>query len=233
VAPASERVSAILFDLDGTLLDTAPDMTSALNTLLVEQGREALPFAVMRPHVSHGSHGLVRLAFGDEDRVQYETLRQRFLALYSARLCVDTKPFDGMLELLDAIEASGRDWGIVTNKPAWLTDPLLQALGLHERAGCVVSGDTYAERKPHPLPLLRAAATLQTAPAECLYIGDAERDVVAATRAGMPAIVARYGYIGGHDDLATWPSHEVIDAPLDLLAWLERRSDAPVFARAE
>jgi N-acetyl-D-muramate 6-phosphate phosphatase len=232
--PASpERPGAILFDLDGTLLDTAPDMTGALNALLIEQGRDELPFAAMRAYVSHGSHGLVRLAFGDDDPVRFENLRQRFLALYAARLCEGTRLFDGMPELLDAIESADCVWGIVTNKPGWLTDPLLKTLGLDARAGCVVSGDTYPERKPHPMPLLRAAAALQVAPEQCLYIGDAERDVVAATRAGMPVVVARYGYIGAHDDLTTWPPHDSIDEPLDLLAWLQSRQDAPSYVRAE
>jgi N-acetyl-D-muramate 6-phosphate phosphatase len=233
VLPVPERVAAILFDLDGTLLDTAPDMTGALNELLSEQGRSPMPFEQLRAQVSHGSHGLVRLAFGNDNGEHFETMRQRFLALYAARLCDGTRPFEGILKLLDAIEDAGCRWGIVTNKPGWLTDPLLKILELDQRAGCVVSGDTYAERKPHPMPLLNAAAALQVAPARCLYIGDAERDVVAATRAGMAAIVARYGYIGEHDDLSTWPPHEVIDAPLDLLAWLEPRSAAVSYARAK
>ncbi len=221
-------VDAVLFDLDGTLLDTAPDMGAALNALLQEEGRQALPAAVIRPHVSHGAKALVTLGFGVRDgdagsefeAGEFERRRLRFLALYSECLRSATAPFEGIDAVLAALESSGRPWGIVTNKPGWLTDPLLESLGLDRRAACVVSGDTLAERKPHPRPLLHAAAVIGITPARCLYVGDAERDMQAATAAGMRAVVARYGYLAPGDDFAAWPQHGAIDQPRDLLAYL-------------
>ncbi len=219
-AHALTGIRVVLFDLDGTLLDTAPDMTGALNTLLREEGRPELPFARLRPYVSHGSHGLVRTAFGDEDAVEFQRLRERFLALYAARLTHGTTAFQGIDEVLATLEAIPIAWGIVTNKPGWLTDPLLKHLGLDARAACVVSGDTLPQRKPHPLPLLHAAQHISATPAECLYVGDAERDMQAALAAGMPGVVARYGYVGPHDALNEWPAAARIDHPLELLALL-------------
>jgi phosphoglycolate phosphatase len=221
-------VRAILFDLDGTLLDTAPDMTGAVNELLVEEGRAALPFAQLRPHVSHGSHGLVRIAFGDADPVEFQRRRARFLELYAQRLTTATTPFAGIDEVLETLEAAACPWGIVTNKPGWLTEPLLAHLGLARRAACVVSDDTLPERKPHPSPLLHAAAQLQIEAHHCLYVGDAERDMQAAAAAGMAAVIARYGYIGAHDALDSWGAHAQIDHPLELieLAGVARRERA-------
>lgn len=214
------RVRAVLFDLDGTLLDTAPDMGAAINALLHEESLPPLSAERIRPHVSHGSNGLVRLAFGDADPIAFESRRQRFLTLYAACLTQGTRPFAGMLELLRVLEVAGIAWGVVTNKPGWLTDPLLAHLALAERAACVVSGDTLPQRKPHPAPLLHAARQLAVDPADCVYVGDAERDVTSASAAGMHAVVARYGYLGDHDDLTSWPTHASIEAPLDLLTLL-------------
>lgn len=213
---------AVLFDLDGTLLDTAPDMVAALNALRAERSVAPLPFATARPQVSHGAAALVRLGFPDAVDPDRETLRIRFLELYAARLAVETRPFLGVPELLDAIERAGLPWGIVTNKPAWLTDPLLTALGLRSRARVVVSGDTVAQRKPHPLPLLYAAQALALAPSDCLYVGDAERDVQAARAAGMRAIVALFGYIDAREQPQDWPAAGWVDSPLQILAWLDR-----------
>ncbi|HPF26905.1 MAG TPA: phosphoglycolate phosphatase [Steroidobacteraceae bacterium] len=216
-------IDAVLFDLDGTLLDTAPDMGAALNALLQEEGQRALPAAVIRPHVSHGAKALVTLGFGVRDGdagSEFERRRLRFLALYSDCLRSATAPFEGIEVVLAALESSGRPWGIVTNKPGWLTEPLLASLGLDRRAACVVSGDTLAERKPHPRPLLHAADVIGITPARCLYVGDAERDMQAAAAAGMRAVVARYGYLGPGDDFAAWPQYGAIDRPCDLLAYL-------------
>lgn len=213
---------AVLFDLDGTLLDTAPDMAGALNALRVERAAKPLPFAMVRPQVSHGAAALVRLGFPDAGDTEHEALRVRFLELYRARLADETRPFAGVPELLAAIERAAVPWGVVTNKPAWLTDPLLQALGLGSRAGVIVSGDTVAERKPHPLPLIHAAQSLGFLPAECLYVGDAERDVQAARAAGMQVLVALFGYI---DPLAAprdWPADGWISTPQEVLGWLCR-----------
>jgi 2-phosphoglycolate phosphatase len=214
------RIDAVLFDLDGTLLDTAPDMIAALNGLRAEEGLDALPYDMARTQVSHGSSGLVSLAFPAASGSAFETLRTRFLALYNDRLADETRLFEGCEGVLDALEADGRPWGIVTNKPAFLTTPLLAALDLSRRAGCVVSGDTLPQRKPHPAPLLHAAMLLGIAPAHCLYVGDAERDIQSARAAGMAVLVARYGYLGPDDDPVAWAPDGEIQTPADLLGWI-------------
>lgn len=211
----------MLFDLDGTLLDTAPDLVRALNGVLAEQGREPLPFALARTQVSHGSSGLIRLGFPDLDGELLEQLRLRLLALYSQRLAEGTTLFDGCQQVLDNLALRGMTWGIVTNKPGFLTTPLLAELRLDRLAGCVVSGDTLPQRKPHPAPLLLAASQLRLTPGECLYVGDAERDVQAARAAGMPVLVARYGYLGPEDDPDSWQPDAHIDHPVQIITWLE------------
>ena len=213
----------VLFDLDGTLLDTAPDMAQALNRLRVAEGLDELPFERIRPLVSHGAPRLIRLGFGEPDAAHYETLRTRFLDFYRAALSVHTRLFAGFEEVLDEIERAGLRWGIVTNKPGWLTNPLLKELGLATRCGCIVSGDTLAERKPHPLPLLHAAALIKLEPRECVYLGDAERDVQAARKAGMIPLVAGFGYLNEGEDPATWQPDGVLGRPEDLLDWLGLR----------
>jgi len=216
-------IRAVLFDLDGTLLDTAPDLVEVLNQVRVEQGRAPLPYAAARAHVSHGSGGLIRFGFPDEPPALQEQLRQRLVELYSRRLTAGTRLFEGCREVLDALAARGMDWGIVTNKPGFLTEPLLAALGLADEAGCVVSGDTLPQRKPHPAPLLLAAERLSLPPAGCLYVGDAERDVQASRAAGMPVLVARYGYLGPDDDPHAWAPDAMIDRPPQILDWLDGR----------
>lgn len=214
-------IRAVLFDLDGTLLDTAPDLVRVLNQLRIEQGRDPLPYATARAQVSHGSTGLVRLGFPDAGADLQERLRRRLLDLYSQRLAEGTQLFDGCRQVLDTLVARRLGWGIVTNKPAFLTDPLLARLGLAAEAGCVVSGDTLPERKPHPAPLLLAASQLSLPATNCLYVGDAERDVQAARAAGMPVLVARYGYLGPDDDPHLWAPDAMIDRPPQILDWLD------------
>ena len=214
-------IRAVLFDLDGTLLDTAPDLVRVLNQVRVEQGRDPLPYATARTQVSHGSSGLIRLGFPDVQADLQERLRQRLLELYSERLAVGTQLFDGCREVLDVLRARGMAWGIVTNKPGFLTGPLLEQLGLAAEAGCVVSGDTLPQRKPHPAPLLLAAEQLSQAPQDCLYVGDAERDVQASRAAGMPVLVARYGYLGPDDDPYLWNPDGMIDQPTQVIDWLD------------
>lgn len=216
----SGRSRAVLFDLDGTLLDTAPDMAGALNELRIAEGLEPLPFDALRPHVSHGSVRLVSVGFGLEEGADHERLRLRFLDLYRARLAVATRPFAGMERVLGAIEAADLVWGVVTNKPGWLAAPLLAALDLGRRCGCLVSGDTLPLRKPHPLPLLHAAERLDVAPAACTYVGDAERDVQAGRAAGMRTLVAGFGYLGADDEPWTWGADGIVRSPLELLDWL-------------
>jgi N-acetyl-D-muramate 6-phosphate phosphatase len=222
--PGSFCARAVLFDLDGTLLDTAPDMAQSLNDLLAEQSHEPLPFANIRPYVSHGSAALVRLGFPHASEADFLLLRDRFLAIYRRQLAVGTRLFPGVEELLAQLEGDGIPWGIVTNKPAWLTEPLLELLDLRKRTRAVVSGDTFPERKPHPRPLLWAAQQLEVEPAACVYVGDAERDILAARAANMRALVARFGYIAPADKPDEWPAHGWIDAPLEVLDWLEDRS---------
>ena len=217
---AGRGLRGVLFDLDGTLLDTAPDMAAALNRLRVAEGLEALPFAQIRPHVSHGAPRLLRLAFGDPAAERHESLRRQFLDFYRAALAVHTRLFDGFEAVLAAIERAGLRWGIVTNKPGWLAAPLVAELGLAGRCACLVAGDTLAERKPHPLPLLHAAGLLGLEPRECVYVGDAERDVQAARNAGMIPLVAGFGYLGDGDDPADWRAEAVFARPEELVDWL-------------
>jgi phosphoglycolate phosphatase len=212
--------SALLLDLDGTLLDTAPDMGGALNRLRGESGLEPLPAAMIRPVVSHGAMRLVKLGFPQAEGDEFERLRLRFLELYSQFLAVDTQLFPGIEAVLAELEERAIPWGVVTNKPGWLTDPLMAALGLDRRAACVVSGDTVAERKPHPLPLLHAAEHIGLAPSECLYVGDAERDIQAGRAAGMTTVVAAYGYISSDDELERWDPTGIVEHPLELLDWI-------------
>jgi phosphoglycolate phosphatase len=214
-------VRGVLFDLDGTLLDTAPDMAEALNRLREAEGLQRLPFERIRPLVSHGAPRLVRFAFDDPELERFESLRKRFLDLYSGALAVHTRLFDGFEYVLERVERAGMRWGIVTNKPGWLTTPLLAQLGLAARCGCVVAGDTLTERKPHPLPLLHAASLLGLAPGECAYVGDAERDVQAARNAGMIPLVAGFGYLGEDEDPGAWGPEAIFACPEDLIDWLE------------
>jgi phosphoglycolate phosphatase len=217
---AGRGLRGVLFDLDGTLLDTARDMAEALNRLRISEGLEALPYAQIRPLVSHGAPRLLRLAFGEPGPERHESLRRQFLDFYRAALAVHTRLFAGFEAVLEAIERSGLRWGVVTNKPGWLATPLLAELGLGTRCGCMVAGDTLAERKPHPLPLLHAAALLGLAPRECVYVGDAERDVQAARNAGMIPLVAGFGYLGDGDDPRAWQPDAVFSRPEELIEWL-------------
>lgn len=218
---ASRPIKAVLFDLDGTLLDTAPDMAAALNRLLIEHDRTAMPYERLRPVVSHGARGLLEAGFGgDLDPRQLPALTQRFLELYAEALAVDTVPFDGAGEMLDAMESEGIAWGIVTNKPGWLTDRVLEGLGLSGRAGCVVAGDSLEQRKPHPAPLQHAARLLDKNPRNCIYVGDAERDVQAGRAAGMVTLVAAYGYIQEHESPQQWNADGTLTHLLELREWL-------------
>jgi N-acetyl-D-muramate 6-phosphate phosphatase len=211
---------AVLFDLDGTVLDTAPDMAGALNALLRENSLAPLPYEAVRSRVSHGAARVVRSGFPDADPEAFAALQRRFLEIYRGALSAGTRLFPGMDQVLKRLDGWGIKTGIVTNKAAWLTEPLLEQLGLRARFGCVVCGDTLAERKPHPLPLLHAAQLLDVEPNECIYVGDAQRDVQAAQAAGMPALVAIYGYLLPDEDPTAWGDDGHLKEPLDLLEWL-------------
>jgi len=217
-------IRGVLFDLDGTLLDTAHDMMNALNALRAEENLPPLPYEKVRCQVSHGANALVKLGFGELSATEHEVMRQRLLDIYRKQLARHTALFEGGDEMLRDLERRGLHWGIVTNKPGWLTAPLLVEVGLHTRARAVVSGDTLAHRKPHPLPLLHAAETMGIKPEECVYVGDAERDMQAAQAAGMYALVAGFGYLGEEDRADQWFSHGWLDTPLDLLEWLDAPS---------
>lgn len=220
--PEPLPLTTVLFDLDGTLADTAPDLAFALNTVLVEQGMAALPFAHVRPIVSHGAAALIRLGFdlGPEDE-GFAPLRARLLEIYRTNLAQETRLFPGMAELLLVLERLGMKWGVVTNKPAWLTEPLLHALGVAQRACCIVSGDTTKQRKPHPEPMLHACAVSGSLPEQCVYVGDAQRDVEAGRQAGMKTLVALFGYLDASDRPAEWGADGMVEHPLEILNWME------------
>lgn len=215
------RTDLVLFDLDGTLADTAPDLVHAINGCLLERGRPARPLGELRPWVSHGARGLIGQAFGvGPGEEGYETLRAEFIHRYESHLCRLTSLFPGVEETLARIEAAGMQWGIVTNKIGRLTDPLLRELRLDARAACVVSGDTAARAKPDPAPITYALERCGCAPDAGVYVGDDRRDIQAGRAAGVRTFAAAYGYSVGMDDIAQWQADYIIDRPTDLLAWL-------------
>lgn len=215
-----QQLEAVLFDLDGTLLDTAPDLGGALNALLRAEGLEVIDDDTIRPIASHGAKGLIDLGFGaDLAEARFHDLRQRFLDHYENNLCEASVLFDGARELIGHLQACGIAWGIVTNKPGWLTDPLVANFPELAGSGCVISGDTLPVRKPDPAPLHLACEQLSVAPGKALYIGDAERDIQAGRNAGMFTLVASYGYLHRNDAPETWRAHGEI-ASLDELTTL-------------
>jgi len=216
---------AVLFDLDGTLADTAPDLAAAVNWMRTERGLEPTPYAILRPTASAGARGMIGAAFGlapgDEG---YEELRVQWFERYQSAMAVHSTLFDGIPDLLDGIAAAGMAWGIVTNKPARFTDPLVPLIGLAD-AGCVISGDTTPHAKPHPAPLLEAARRLDIAPAHCWYVGDDLRDIEAGRAAGMITVACNWGYCGSIDP-ATWGADHLLDTPQQLLQMLRQLADA-------
>lgn len=213
--------SAILFDLDGTLVDTAPDLAFALNTLLEQEGLDTLPYETIRPVASNGSPGLLHLGFGiSPEHHDFPLFQQRFITLYQDNIARETRLFDGMEEVISALEKAGFSWGIVTNKPAFLTDPLVELLNLTHRAGCIISGDTTPYSKPHPAPMFHACKVINHLPEQCLYIGDAARDIEAGKNANMQTIAALYGYIAADDNPENWLADTSIKHPRDILKWL-------------
>jgi N-acetyl-D-muramate 6-phosphate phosphatase len=212
---------AVLFDLDGTFADTAPDLGAALNHTRAVRGLPPLALDEIRPQASHGVRGLFKLGFNIEPgHPEYDALREIFLDYYASHICDHTRLFGDTARLIEEIEHRGMRWGIVTNKPHRFTLPLMQALGYAERAACLISGDTCARAKPYPDPLLRACEIMETAAADCVYVGDDVRDMQAARAAGMPGIIASYGYVAENATVEGWQAQGSIDSPGELLQYL-------------
>jgi len=214
-------VDAVLFDLDGTLADTAGDLAGALNRVRAEHGFAPMPVEALRAYASAGARGLLGAGMGlKPDDEGYAEARDAFLAHYAAGLTQTTKLFDGIEAMLAALESRGIAWGIVTNKAERYTGPVVVALGLAHRAGTIVCGDTTPHPKPHPAPLLHAASALRLPPSRCVYVGDDRRDVDAGNGAGMATLVANWGYLGNGEPASAWPAQGWLETPGDLIGWL-------------
>ena len=214
-------IRTVLFDLDGTLVDSAPDLAGAANELLQEHGRPALPYEYLRPMVGAGARGMVGLAFGVKPADEgYEALKARFLALYAQRLLHSTTVFEGVWPLLDRLEQHGLGWGIVTNKAYHLALAVSEGVGLHPRAGVLIGGDSTPYAKPHPEPLLEACRRLQADPTTCAYVGDDLRDIQAGRAAGMATLAAGWGYLGQGEPIHEWGADSLLEQPQGLLQWL-------------
>ena len=216
------KICAVLFDLDGTLADTAPDLAYAANSLRLADGVPPLAFEILRPMTSHGARGLIKEAVGlTPEDPGFEHARLRFLSFYENNLCVHSKLFPGIPQLLDGIETRGLPWGIVTNKVEYFALPLIQQLGLGNRCAVTVGGDTTANPKPAADPLLHAAKAINVAPEACVYVGDDLRDIEAAHAAGMTSVAVRWGYLGDGLPIDQWNAHHIVRTPKDLHDLLE------------
>jgi N-acetyl-D-muramate 6-phosphate phosphatase len=211
-------IAAVLFDLDGTLIDSAPDLGAAADKMRTDRGLASLPLALYRPMAGAGARGMIAVAFGfTPDDARFPELKEEFFRNYEARMTENTTVFDGVAELITRIGQAGFKWGVVTNKSARFTVPLTKAMPLFDTAQTIVSGDTTPHSKPHPAPLLEAARQLDVAPGRCIYVGDDERDIVAGRAAGMPTVAAAYGYLGKTADTGGWKADATIAAPGALL----------------
>jgi phosphoglycolate phosphatase len=218
-SPSRQPIKGVLFDLDGTLLDTAPDLINAVNRALIEAGFPDQPAQRLKPLISRGAAEMIRAGVPSHESA-FDAVLDRALSIYRDNVAVETQLFDGMGEVLDTLERQGMIWGIVTNKLSRFTDPLIDALGLADRAGCVISGDTTDQRKPHPLPLTEACKRAGLAPRQCVYVGDARIDIEAGRQANMTTLAALYGYIDPGDAPESWGADAAIEKPADLLNWL-------------
>jgi N-acetyl-D-muramate 6-phosphate phosphatase len=217
----------VLFDLDGTLVDTAPDLGLAANLVREELGMEPLPLSIYRPSASGGARGLLKVALGmSMDHPDYAQRKERFLVHYRANLSRNSCLFPGVAGMLDALEHSGIRWGIVTNKVSALSEPLVSDLGLLPRSACMISGDSTPKPKPAPEPLLLAAKVVGVAPRDCLYVGDDERDILAGRAAHMRTAAAGWGYMGDKPDPHSWSADVIVDTPAELVQLLELRRAA-------
>jgi phosphoglycolate phosphatase len=234
----SQPVGAVLFDLDGTLLDTAPDLMNALNHALISEGLRAIDDDAAKPYISGGARSMLAYALftqrpeskinpstlaheaDAQNQTLFEQLVEHMLSFYALNLCNQTRFYDGIERVLDTLHQHAIPFGVVTNKITRFTDPLIQALSIHQRTNCIISGDTTPERKPHPKPLLEACERLDVRPEGCVYIGDASRDIEAGHRAGMKTLAAAYGYIHAFEDIASWGADQILQHPIELLSWL-------------
>lgn len=215
-------VDAVLFDLDGTLIDSAPDLGAAADQMRVARGLASLPQEVYRPHAGAGARGMLGVAFGlGPDHADFAQLREEFFSNYEQRMTQDTYAFDGVTRLIADLEQRAIPWGVVTNKSARFTEPMTKAMPLFANAATIISGDTTPHAKPHPEPLFEAARRMGVAPERCIYVGDDERDIVAGLAAGMRTVAATYGYLGAKSDTESWGAHAQINSPLALLNLLE------------
>ncbi len=215
------RPHAVLFDLDGTLIDSAPDLAGAANDMREARDLQRLPLEHFRPMVGSGARGMVARAFGvGPDEEQFSALRDEFLQRYEARMTRETRVFADMQQVLGALAAHRLPWGIVTNKATRFSQPLVEALGLHTVSATLVCGDTTPHTKPHPAPLLEAARRMGLPPEHCWYVGDDHRDVKAGHAAGMTTVAAAWGYLGAGEPISGWGAHHVVDTPGELLKLL-------------
>ena len=216
-------IKAVLFDLDGTLVDTAPDLASALNAILISQNFPELPYLSIRPMVSYGADALIKFAFGTDITSQkHQEYKTQLITSYQHNIATQSRLFDGLIEAIEHLENEQIKWGIVTNKPEYLTRPLLQALNLHQRADCVVCGDQVTNPKPHPEAIYLACQQINILPQQTIYLGDAERDITAGKLAGTHTIACQYGYIPETEDINTWGADKIIDGSTQLSEWIQQ-----------
>lgn len=219
---AFHGVCAVLFDLDGTLIDSAPDLGAAADGMRLRRGLPSKALAEYRPHVGSGARGMLQVAFGmNAEHVEFEQYKEEFFIHYQNCLTQRTRPFEEVEQLVSSLLERGLRWGVVTNKAQRFTAPITRFMGLFDSAATVISGDTTSHAKPHPAPLLEAARRMSLLPAQCIYVGDDERDIRAGRSAGMWTVAARYGYLGAGADVASWGADAEVSSPLQVLQLLE------------
>lgn len=218
-----QNVEAVLFDLDGTLIDSAPDLGAAVDKMRTDRGLPSLPLSHYRHMAGAGARGMIGIAFDmTPEHPEFEAMKEEFFVNYESCMTERTHTFDGVVDMISSLLAQGLPWGVVTNKSSRFTDPLTSAMSLFSTAGAIVSGNTTPHSKPHPEPLFEAARRMSVDPARCVYVGDDERDIVAGLAAGMGTVAATYGYLGQATDISRWNAHLHIDSPMALLKFLNK-----------